>query len=47
MQTGTTSTPPKYLNIIDFAYMTGKPAIGPIFPSPNMAVPSVTIALSF
>lgn len=44
IQTGTTWTPPNALKIIDFASITGKPAIGPMFPKPRTAVPSVTIA---
>jgi hypothetical protein len=44
MQKGTTSTLPKSLNNRDFPYMTGSPAIGPIFPNPRIEVASVTIA---
>jgi hypothetical protein len=43
MQKGTTSTPPNILKSKDFPYMTGRPARGPIFPRPRIAVPSVTI----
>lgn len=46
MQTGTTLTSPNNLNIRDFASMTGRPGIGPMFPKPRTDVPSVTIALS-
>lgn len=44
MQKGITSTPPSYLKRSDFPSITGKPADGPMFPRPNIAVPSVTIA---
>lgn len=47
MQNGTTSTSPKTLNNNDLPYITGRPATGPIFPKPNIAVPSVTIAETF
>ncbi len=47
MQIGTTLTPPKTLNNNDFPSITGKPDFGPISPKPNIAVPSVTIALTF
>lgn len=47
IQNGITSTSPKTLNNKDFPYMTGRPAAGPIFPNPRMAVPSVTIADTF
>lgn len=43
IQKGTTSTSPKILKSNDFPYITGKPAIGPIFPNPKIAVPSVTM----
>lgn len=38
-----TSTPPKNLKSKDLPSITGKPALGPIFPRPSIAVPSVTI----
>ena len=47
MQKGTTSTSPKTLKRRDFPSITGRPATGPIFPSPSIAVPSVTIAETF
>jgi hypothetical protein len=47
MQKGTTSTSPKTLKIRDFPSITGRPATGPMFPSPRIAVPSVTIAETF
>ena len=47
IQNGTTSTSPKHLNNNDFPSITGSPATGPIFPNPNIAVPSVTIAETF
>ena len=46
IQAGTTYTSPKSLKRRDFPSITGNPAIGPIFPYPRIAVPSVTIALS-
>jgi len=46
MQTGTTSTSPKSLKSKDLPYITGSPALGPMFPYPRTAVPSVTIAES-
>jgi len=47
MQMGTTFTPPKTLNNKDFPSITGRPALGPMSPSPKIAVPSVTIVLIF
>ena len=47
IQKGTTSTSPSTLKSIDFPSMTGKPATGPIFPKPKIAVPSVTIEQIF
>ncbi len=47
MQKGTTSTSPSILNIIALPSMTGKPATGPMFPKPKIAVPSVTIVQIF
>ena len=47
IQKGITSTFPRILKSTDFPYITGKPAIGPIFPKPNIAVPSVTIKQTF
>jgi len=44
IQTGTTYTSPNNLNSNDFPSITGSPAEGPMFPNPNTAVPSVTIA---
>ena len=46
IQTGTTSTSPNNLKSKDFPSITGNPAVGPILPKPNIAVPSVTIAES-
>lgn len=46
IQTGTTSTSPNNLKSKDFPSITGNPAVGPILPKPNTAVPSVTIAES-
>ena len=43
IQKGTTSTPPNILKSRDLPYITGRPARGPIFPRPRIAVPSVTI----
>lgn len=47
IQNGTISTSPKHLNNKDFPSITGIPAMGPIFPRPKIAVPSVTIAETF
>lgn len=47
MQNGMTSTSPRTLKSNDFPSMTGRPATGPMFPNPKIAVPSVTIAETF
>lgn len=47
MQKGITSTSPSILNKRDFPSITGNPATGPMFPRPNIAVPSVTIQQTF
>jgi hypothetical protein len=44
MHIGTTYTSPSSLKMSDFPSMTGSPALGPIFPYPSTAVPSVTMA---
>lgn len=46
MHTGTTLASPKSLNSMDLTYITGKPGMGPILPSPRTEVPSVRITLS-
>lgn len=47
IQNGMTSTSPRTLNNKAFPSMTGRPATGPMFPRPKIAVPSVTIAETF
>lgn len=47
IQKGTTSTSPKILNSMDLPSITGKPATGPMFPKPRIAVPSVTMVQIF
>ncbi len=42
--TGTASTPPNSLNRQAFPSMTGREAVGPMFPRPSTAVPSDTTA---
>ncbi|MNP37955.1 hypothetical protein D3C76_1314350 [compost metagenome] len=44
---GTASTLANSLNNIAFPSITGSPALGPISPNPNTAVPSVTTATRF
>ncbi len=43
-QSGTASTPPKYLKRSAFPSITGRPASGPILPRPRTRVPSETMA---
>src|SRR3990172_12899098 len=44
---GMPSTPPRYLYSRALPSMTGKPAFGPMSPSPNTRVPSLTTATVF
>ncbi len=44
-QSGTASTPPRYLKISAFPSMTGMPASGPMSPNPSTRVPSETTAI--
>ena len=47
MQRGTASTPANFLKRTHFPSITGKPAAGPMSPSPKTAVPSETTAIVF
>ena len=46
-QRGTASIPPRYLNSSAFPSITGRPASGPMSPSPSTREPSETIAIVF